>query len=274
MDDAKDEFQSAGPDLRPWVDFQALSGALTTNFRNIGKTTARKRGSSQTKVTQDNLTHGVVPVTLEDYYSQIPTDVFDQDTTNAPQEVSKLARIQARAVKRLETQQILDVLNAASFDTAHTIAAGAVGMTVSKIMQARQQFKALEIDEPLVLLQTEEQESDLILASDNKFTSADFSASQGSETGDVQDGHFGVSKYITIGSGRAETGLGKSGTTRDCYMFVRSAVGLAVGFNGALQHRVDWDLDNLTNVSTAFSRGQAAIIDALGIVKIQCKEVS
>ncbi len=260
------EYQSMGPDLRPCVTFRAERGLKTYNFRTQGRLVMQARGASQSQVDKSNNTHALVACTLNDYVLQVPTDDFDQDVTNSPQEIRSLARVMAGAVKRQETQEIIDALDAATMDTNHTIADGGFGLTVAKLTEARSLLKANDINEHVALLYTEKQEDDLLQLS--QFTSADFSATKMLSAGDVRDGHFGYT-YKIIGTGRDETGLAVASNIRDCYAFVPSAVGLVVGMN-EIKH--GYEDSTVSVLQTAKLRCGAVAIDPTGIVKIQCSE--
>ena len=269
-DRVKVDYESAGPDLRPCVSYRAVSGVDTYTFRTMGRALAEQRVVSQSELNNQDVSHGTVTCTLQNWYASELTDLFDQDKTNAPQEIPALAGVLANAVKRRETQLVIDAMDAATPGT--TIAAGAAGMTADKLLQAREALKANDIMEPLCLLIAEEQERDLLTESGNKFTSADFAAASGAVTGDVRQGHFGINNYKIIGSGRSESGLSKSGNDRSCYLFVPSAVGLVCGFGGSPKTEVNYESDKAAWRSTVMIRANAAVIDTSGIVEIVCTE--
>lgn len=275
-DSYKDAYQSAGPDMRPYVTFRSQLGVDTYKFRTMGRGMAKARGASQSALDALGIAHGTKTATLESWYASELTDIFDQDKTNAPQEVPALAKVLASATKRRETQLVLDTLKA-SYDlaagsggipTANRISDTTTGLTVAKLLAARRALKANDIMETPCLVLTEKQEADLLGLS--QFTSADFSASSGAETGNIRQGHFGFN-YILVGTGRDETGLSVIPATNDrlCFAFVPSSIGLVVGLNKV---EVNYEASAASWRSTAMLRAGAVAIDTLGMVSIDANE--
>lgn len=270
-DSTKDAYQSAGPDFRDVTDFVSMPGLETYNFRKMGRLTAHLRGASQSEVKQSNVTHSLVPAVMGDWSLSVPTDIFDQAKTNEPQEIKKIGSSIGRALKRRETQLVLDQMKAATMASGHTVAntvGATTGMNPDKLTEARAILKANDIDEPICLVYTENQEKDLLRESE--FTSADFSASKMLTDGDVKDGHFGY-RYKMIGSGRDETGLTLSAGDRSCFAFVPSAVGLVTGL---LKSEVNYVPTQFSWLASGMLMAGSAVIDTLGIVEIVCAEPS
>lgn len=272
-DSYKAAYQAMGPDLRPYVTFRSVSGVETYNFRKVGRGTAQARGAMQAQLNVMGISHAKVACTLTDHYASELTDIFAQDYTNAPQEVPALAKVIAGATKRKETQTVIDALMTAynaTLPSGHSIIeAGSVGLTAAKLLQARKVLKANDIGETPVALITETQEYDLLAASDNKFTSGDFSAASGATTGNIRQGHFGYN-YVIVGTGRDEDGLSLIETDdRVVFAFVPSAVGLAVGLE---KTEVNYESDKAAWRSTGMIRCGSVAIDTLGIVSIECDE--
>lgn len=282
-DSYKAAYESAGPDLRPYVTFRSQAGLDIYKFRTMGRGMARARGASQSGLDTLGIAHSTVNCQLENWYASELTDVFDQDKTNAPQEVPALAKVLANSVKRRETQLVIDALKNATLTGGNVITedvtggAAEAGLTIAKLLAARKAFKANDIMETPTLLLTEKQEADLLSLSNNQFTSADFSASSGAETGNIRQGHFGFN-YILVGSGRDEDGLpsgvsggGSNSTTdnRKIFAFVPSAVGLVVGLN---KTETNYESAYASWRSTAMLRAGACVIDTKGVVSIVCDE--
>lgn len=270
-DVAKKAYESAGPDVRSCVTYRTTEGADTFTFRYTGRAIAKNRIVSLSELENANITHGKIAVSLENVYSSDVTDIFDQDTTNAPQEISDLAVVHANAVKRKETQYVIDAL-AASGSYAATVVHGSTGLSIPKIVNGLKALRKNDINEPPCLFYTENQEADVLQL--QQFTSADYARMMGQPaamTGEVQSGHYGIARYIRIGSGRDEDGLPKVSTTRDCFLFVPSAVGLVVGFGGSVKTEV-MKTEHLYWRHTVYGRMNAVARDGLGIVKIECTE--
>lgn len=277
-DSYKAAYESMGPDLRPYVTFRSQAGVDVYKFRTMGRGMAKARGASQSQLDTLGIAHSTVTCTLENWYASELTDVFDQDKTNAPQEVPALAKVLANSVKRRETQLVIDALNgaAATLSASNLVGEGTdgTGLTIAKLLSARKALKANDIMETPILLLTEKQEADLLNLT--QFTSSDFTANVGAETGNIRQGHFGFN-YVLVGSGREEAGLA-SGVTdptnsstdnRRIWAFVPSAVGLVVGLN---KTEVNYESAAASWRSTAMLRAGACVIDKAGIVSILCDE--
>ena len=285
-DSYKAAYESMGPDLRPYVTFRSQAGVDVYKFRTMGRGIAKSRGPSQSQLDTLGVAHSTVNCTLENWYASELTDVFDQDKTNAPQEVPALAKVLANSIKRRETQLVIDAMKNAVgslppanviFEDPSTPSGGSneVGLTVDKLLRARRALKANDIMETPTLLLTEKQEADLLALT--QFTSSDFTANVGAETGNIRQGHFGFN-YILVGSGRDEDGLpygvtggGTNVTTdnRRIFAFVPSAVGLVVGLN---KTEVNYESAAASWRSTAMLRAGACVIDPKGVVSIICDE--
>ena len=277
-DSHKAAYESMGPDLRPYVTFRSQAGVDVYKFRTMGRGMAKARGASQSQLDTLGIAHSTVNCTLESWYASELTDVFDQDKTNAPQEVPALAKVLANSIKRRETQLVIDALNgaAATLDASNKVGEGTdgTGLTVGKLLEARKALKRNDIMETPILLLTEKQEADLLALS--QFTNSDYAAVSGAETGNIRQGHFGFN-YVLVGSGREEAGLA-SGVTdptnsstdnRRIWAFVPSALGLVVGLN---KTEVNYESAAASWRSTAMLRAGACVIDKAGIVSILCDE--
>lgn len=270
-DTAKKAYQSSGPDVRPSVTFRTTAGADTFTFRYTGRAVAKKRIVSLGELENANIAHGKITVDLENHYSSDVTDVFDQDSTNVPQEIADLASEHAAAVKRAETQVVIDaIVNAAGY--AGTVVHGSEGLTIAKIVGGLKFMRANDIEEPVTLWYTENQEADVLQL--QQFTSADYARMMGmpaAMSGRVQDGHYGIARYLRIGTGRDEDGLPISATTRSCFLSVPSAVGLVVGFGGSVKTSIK-ETEHLHWRHTVYTRMAAKARDTLGLVKVECTE--
>jgi len=268
-DNTKLAYQSMGPaNFNALCDYVKQEGTAAYKFRTMGRGVARARGASQSQLVPMGIVHAVVECTLAAYEANELTDVFDQATTNAPREIEKLSKTIAGALARRRIQIMIDALDAPTYSGVHTIATGSAGLSVAKLLTARRALKADDIAEPVTIFMTEEQEYDLLVETGNKFTSADFAASSGAMTGDVKQGHFGYN-YVLVGSGRDETGLPKSSTTRTCFVFVPSSIGYV---DGLLKTEVNYESDKASWRSTGFLYAGSKVIDAGGIVEVLCTE--
>lgn len=272
-DSYKAAYASAGPNLRPYVTFRSVSGTESYNFRTMGRGEAQSRGQMQSQLNVMGISHAKVSCSMSDYYASELTDVFAQDYTNAPQEIPALAKLIAQAVKRKETQTVIDACESArsgGLPTGHAITeSGSVGLTVAKLLTIRKLLKANDISELPTILIGETQEYDLLAASDNKFTSGDFSAAAGATTGNIRQGHFGFN-YVIIGTGRDESGLPLVDTDdRVCFAFVPSAVGLVVGLE---KSEVNYESNVASWRSTGMIRCGSVVIDEYGLCSVECDE--
>ena len=140
-DSYKAAYASAGPDLTKYVTFREQMGVDTYKFRVMGRGMAQARGAVQSQLNVVGVTNGTKTATLESWYASELTDVFAQDTTNAPQEVPALAKVLAQATKRRETQIVIDAIKTAYLATLPTgnviTESGSTGLTVAKLLTAR-----------------------------------------------------------------------------------------------------------------------------------------
>jgi len=272
-DTVKHAYQSAGPDLRDCVTFRSVTGSDDYRFRTMGRAQALQRGADQTAVSNANVAHATVTCALNDFYISELTDVFGQATTNAPQEIVALAKTIGNGLKRKEAQLVIDALDAATIPAGNQIGGtnitldnnvvGANPEGIALLSEGRSLLKANDIDEQPCFLFSEREEMQLL--NNDTFVSADYSSYRERDNGDIRDGHYGL-KYRRVGSGRDEDGLALSGTERVCYMFVPSAVGLAVNID--CKTEVNYESDKLSWRSTGLLKAGACVIDTSGVVAI------
>jgi hypothetical protein len=268
----KHAYQSLGSNLDSTVRVQNITGAGNFKFRNFGKLKMVPRGQTKSRLEAQATVNTLIDCSATDYVLPILTDIFDQSKTNAPNEQQESALAIALAMRRQRDQSVITALDAATMATGHTITAGS-GLTVAKLIEGMEVFDANEIrnndplgDGTITCLITEKEHTDLL--SDALTQSIDTSNFKSLVTGQVGD--FMGYKFIMIGSGRAEGGLTLTGSTRECYAYVKSSMGQCVNVEPRVEstylHEYTSDF-----VNGILSLGSVAV-DTGGIVKFNVTE--
>lgn len=268
-DSCKNAYQSTGPDMRDCTDFVEAPGQNVYTFRRVGRIVARDRGATQTNLVNADMTHTTIPVTMQDKYASDLTDIFDQATTNQPREIEKLGFAIGAALKRQETQFVLDALDSATLAAGNQISFNGSDIE-DGLLDAAEVLRSLDIGEQPVFVGTEVEET--LMLKQDRFASADFAGGDKMlGSGRVRQGHYGL-RYKFVGTGRAETGLSGGAGARECYMFVPSAVGLVVNLDNIA--RVDWSVEKASWRSSGFLKGNSIAIDPEGIIKCTIDEAN
>ena len=222
------------------------------DFRLMGKGTATKRTGSSADVVPMNITHAVKVATLEDYEAPEYTDVYDQKTVNFD-EVRELATTIAKAMGRRDDQSIIEALSGST-----NVAPAATTLNLAAITGASKLLNKNDVPmENRFFVTDEEGLNDLL--NDAEITSADYNSVRLLMSGDI-DSFMGF-KWKTIGSGRAEGGLGGFN-----YAYHKNAVGHAVGID--MKTKVDYVAHKASWLSMGLWKAGSVAIDPEGIVKI------
>jgi len=151
--------------------------------------------------------------------------VFDAQEVNFD-ERRELAETIAGAMGRRADQLIVDALSAGS-----TIAHGSAGLTVAKLTTASKTLNDNGVPATdRILLTSAEGIEDLL--GEEKATSADYATLRALMSGEINT-FMGFN--VIMMETRAEGGLAKSGTTRDCFAFHKSSIGCAMAFFRQIQ---------------------------------------
>ena len=148
--------------------------------------------------------------------------------------------------------------------STHQIVHGSAGLTVAKLLKAKQTLDENEIDdEERFIAVTAEQVTNLL--SDSTVTSADYNTVRALVQGNV-DTFMGF-KFIRIER------LSKASTTRSCLAWQKNSLLLAVGLDVITDVGPRRDKNMATQVYLGMSIG-ATRMDEKGVVEIQCTETA
>ncbi len=153
---------------------------------------------------------------------------------------------------------------ATAFLAAQQIVHGGVGLTLDKLIDLRAAFMANEVpeDEPLYFAYTSNQLKDLL--NDNKLTSADYNTVKVLAAGRLEGTWMG---FNWINSER----LSKSGTTRSCIAWAKSAMGMIVSEDIKVRIGERADKSYVTQIYVEMDIGAVRIMDE-GVFEVQCTE--
>ena len=256
--EVKHAFQTAGK-LRGSVRLRTGVVGDTYNFRTMGKGLANQK-ASQTDVTPMDIAHAKVPATLQNWVAGEYTDVFDAQEVNFD-ERRELAETIAGAMGRRADQLIVDALSAGS-----TISHGSAGLTLAKLTTASKTLNDNGVPATdRILLTSAEGIEDLL--GEEKATSADYATLRALMSGEINT-FMGFN--VIMMETRAEGGLAKSGSTRDCFAFHKSSIGCAIGLD--ISTEVNYIPEKTSWLSLGKYKAGAVTIDTAGIVKVEITE--
>lgn len=236
----------------------------TYKFRLMGKGIAQQKSTSA-NVTPMDVSHSLPTASLQNWYAAEYTDIFDAAEVNFDEKV-QLASVVAKAIGRREDQLILDQVIGGTYNASATdgqgfsVAAGGTGFTFAKLLDVKTYLADLEIDEMPTVLVDGAALQDLL--SEEKLTSADYQTVMALRNGTLTESTALGFKFCTIGSRRAEGGLGGN-----AYIYVPSAVGLAVGTVDRMVD-VNWVPEKTSWLCNGMIKAGSTIIDPEGTIKV------
>ncbi len=240
---------------------------------------------SKGEATKISNRHGDTPLVDEEFLRRRIT-MFDYDFARLVDDADKLKTIinptsslvvnGAWAIGRAKDDEIIAAAlgtaytgkaggTSTSFDTANNqIAHGSVGLTISKILQAKDIIEGNDVDddEPRFLVCSSQQiNQDLLNTTEVK--SIDYNTVKALAEGRVNT--FAGFKFL-----RTQR-LDKSGTTRSCLAYVKSALGLAIAQEMKTRVTERADKRYATQVYLSVGIGSSRL-DEEKIVEVQCTE--
>jgi len=250
-------YTQKGSKLRDCVrTITGITGS-THKFHVFGNVVANSK-SRGADVTGLDPSQAVVTATLADSYAPIYIDKLDELKTNADVR-GEYVKLSAQALGRKTDDIIVSALDASTPGT--TIATGAVGLTLQKLIDAKQALDEGDVDaDDRILVVSPAAIADIL--TEEKLTSADYMQVQGIINGEVN-------KALGF-TWKVSTRLSLNTTTRDCYAFSKSAVGLAIGQD--LTTAVDWVPEKVSHLVNSYLSMGAVAIEGAGIVKVQITE--
>lgn len=247
-------FQRQGSKLMNTVRNRTGVVGMSTTFQTYGTATAtqKTRGGD---VVQSNPAHAPIEVTLSDWYVQIPIDDLDLLKINH-NEREEAVRAGAAALGQKLDEQIITALG----ETTRFVGTYAAGVTSATLAAAVEKY--WETDVP------EDNESYAVLANHawqefkviSRVSSADF-------VGDLKPWMKGRKAYEWDNIiWMQHTGLPVANTDdRDCYLYHKSAVALAMG--SPIVTDMWWDGRAQSHLVTLKMSSGAKLIDARGVVE-------
>lgn len=251
-------YQRQGSKLRATVRVKNGVVGSSTVFQKVGK------GAAGTKAR-----HGMVPVMnvdfssveaqLQDYYAGEWADKLDELKTNID-ERQVLANAGAFALGRKTDELIIAALAAAT----QTAGAGTDGLTKAKVLLAFEQLGSNDVPDDgqrFAVIGWKQWSNLLDIA---EFANAQF-------VGEDQLPWRGSQAKLWLGTlWLPHSGLPLAGSVRTCFWYHKSAIGHAIGQDVSTD--ITWHGDRAAHfISNSMSQG-AALIDALGVVKMPCLE--
>jgi hypothetical protein len=254
-------YQQFGSKFRNTVRLKSVNPGQIARFPKIGKGTATDKARNGDVVPM-NPVHSYADVTSTDKYAPEYVDKLD-DIKNNIDERMLYARAGAGALGREIDSRITTVMDAA---TTLTIAVdGTTGLSKSKILTAFEYLNSYDVPDDgdrWCALGPQQWEEFLNIA---EVKSRDYVTDLPWARGTQVVNWRGVKWFF-------HSNLPLSTTTRSCFMYHRTAVGLAE--NAQIQTMIDWVPQKAAYLIDSMMSCGAVLIDEYGIVKISCSESS
>lgn len=254
-------YQRQGSKLKNTVrSINNVLGASTV-FQKVGKGVASTK-STHGMVPVMNLAHSNIECTLQDFYAGDWVDRLNELKTNIP-ERQVIAGAGANALGRKTDELIINALKTA---TTHVVAEANVGLTKTKIMEAFELFGKNDIPDDMQRFAVIGWKQWTELLSIPEFSSADYVGATNLPYNTVTQAKSWLGTIWIPHSGLPID----SQDIRSCYFYHKTAVGHASGSD--VQTDISWHGDRAAHfVNNMMSQG-AALIDAGGVVVINCDE--
>ncbi len=252
------QYQRMGSKLRNTVRVKNNIIGSSTTFQKVGKGTASTK-ARHGKVPVMNVDHTPVECTLSDYYAGDWVDSLDELKTNINERMV-IAKAGAYALGRKTDELVITQL-----DTSTNYAGdGTDGLTKDKVLTAFEMLGEADVpdDGDRFAIVGWKQWSDLLAI--QEFANADY-------IGDEELPWKGTQAKRWLGAlWTPHSGLTKTGTTRFCYWFHKTAIGHAVGSD--VKTDITWHGDRAANfINNMMSQG-SCLIDTSGVVSMRCLE--
>ncbi|MCD8498046.1 MAG: phage capsid protein [Alphaproteobacteria bacterium] len=254
-------YQRQGSKLRQTVRNISNVNGNTAVFQKVGKGTASTK-STHGMVPVMNLAHSAIEVAMQDYYAGDWVDRLDELKINID-ERQVIANAGAHALGRKTDELIINALDAA---TTHEVEEGNVGMNIAKVLEAFEIFGANDIpdDGQRFAVVGWKQWSQLLDM--EEFASADFVGPDNLPYNTATQAKMWLGTIWMPHSGLPIDG----NDIRSCFFYHKTAIGHAAASD--VETDVTWHGDRAAHfVNSMMSQG-AGLIDAAGIVRIECDE--
>jgi len=256
--DVHEAYQQRGSKLRGTVRLKAGVTGATAVFQKNGKGAAGKK-TRHGNVPLMNVERSTVTATLEDWYGADYVDHLDELKTNTDERLV-VANAGAYALGRKVDELLVGKLDQAS----NVVAEAASGLTKAKVLEAFAMLNGKDVpdDGNRFAVVGAHQWNELLDISE--FKSADFA-------GDRYPWLKGTESRTWLGiTWMFHTGLPLSGGTRKCFLYHRSALGLAEGQE--VKVFTDWVPEKAAHLVDHLLSAGAVLIDDDGVVEIDCDD--
>ncbi|WBV43713.1 phage capsid protein [Pseudoroseomonas cervicalis] len=257
-------YQRQGSKLRPTVRSKSGVRGASTNFPIVGHGTAAAKARNGA-VPVMNLAHSNVECFLQDYYAGDWIDRLDELKANID-ERQVVASAGAYALGRKTDELVIAALDTATQEATGT-AAGTTdsdGLTRAKVLLAFEMLGAADVpdDGNRFAIVGWKQWSDLLKIEE-------FANTQYVGDDDLPWKGTQVKRWLGA-TWMPHSGLTRSGSTRFCYFYHKTAIGHAVAQEVATD--ITWHGDRAAYfVNNMMSQG-AVLIDPAGVVRMRCAE--
>jgi hypothetical protein len=257
--DVKVAYQQFGPKIRNTVRLKQVNPGQICRFPLLGKGTATDKARNGDVVPM-NPVHSYKDVTSADKYAPEYLDSLD-DIKNNIDERMLYARTGVAALGRAIDSKLTTVMDAV---TTNTVSSSG-GLTKNKILQAIILLNKLDVPDDgdrWCVLGAQAWEEFINIT---QVSSRDYVTTLNWTAGTQVVNWRGINWYF-------HSNLPLSSTTRSCFLYHRSAVGLAE--NKQITTVVDWVPQKAAYLIDSMMSCGAVVIDEEGIVKISCDESS
>lgn len=256
--DVHEAYQQRGSKLRGTVRLKTGVTGATAVFQKNGKGAAGKK-TRHGNVPLMNVEHSTVTATLEDWYGADYVDHLDELKTNTDERLV-VANAGAYALGR----KVDELLVARLAQASNIVPEAASGLTKAKVLEAFALLNGKDVpdDGNRFAVVGAHQWNELLDISE--FKSADFA-------GDRYPWLKGTESRTWLGiTWMFHTGLPLTGGTRKCFLYHRSAVGLAEGQE--VKVFTDWVPEKAAHLVDHLLSAGAVLIDDDGVVEIDCDD--
>ena len=256
--DVSQAYQQRGSKLRNTVRLRTEVVGATAVFQKTGRWAAGKK-TRHGNVPLMNVSHTSVSATLEDWYGADYVDKLDELKTNTDERLVA-ANAGAWALGRKIDELIVSKLD----QTAHVVAEASSGLTKAKILEAFALLNGNDVpdDGQRFAVVGAHQWNELLNISE--FKSADYA-------GDRYAWLAGTESKVWLGiTWMFHTGLPLASGARKCFVYHKSAVGLAEG--QPIKAFVDWVPEKAAHLVNHMLSAGAVLVDEDGVVEIDCDD--
>ena len=254
-------YQQQGSKLKKTVRFKDNITGTSTTFQVIGAQSVNQKSSRNAQLTPSAVTHAPVECTLSDWYAGQWVDKMDE-LKIGHDERQVLATAGAYALGRKTDDLIITALSSAS----QTAGTSSEALTKERILDAFKTLNTNEVpdDGDRFALVGPAQWNQLL--SLEEFSNANYVGNQHPMLSGSESRKWMGINWI-MHTGLPTSGSGSSATTT-CFIYHKSAVGLAAGQD--ISTDITWHGDYAAHyVNNMMSQG-ACLIDPKGVVKMVC----